>query len=208
MDETQAARLFGFVGELVPGVRFASVSVTAVARVDRAEVQRRQAVGLGAITDHELTQVLAQLPLDWPIPCVELDPVTLRTLAGAPEGIVELTARSVTRRWRPALTVTGVLLTSRDWQAALRNVSLFAPDAPRGVILTSPPRNLEPVVSRARELDIGVIAADLSGTWRTLAEPRHDPAYAPGPRHWRFLETTYLAWCRLVVQRSAVQLLK
>ncbi len=208
MDETQAARLFGFGGELVPGVRFASVSVTAVARIDRAEVQRRQAVGLGAVTDHELSQVLAQLPLDWPVPCADLDPVTLRILAAAPAGIVELTATSVTRRWRPALTVTGVLLTSRDWQAGLRNVSLFAPDAPRGVLLTRPPHNVEAVTNRAREREIGVISADPVETWRMLVEPRHEPAYAPGPRHWRFLETTYLAWRRLVVQRSAVQLLR
>jgi hypothetical protein len=84
MNEAQAAARFGLDGELVPGVRFASVTVTAVVRVDRAEVERRTAVGLGTIVDHQLTEALAQLPADWPVRRQDLDPATLRLLEAAP----------------------------------------------------------------------------------------------------------------------------
>jgi hypothetical protein len=208
MNEMQAATMFGFVGEVVAGVRLAGVRVTAVVRLDPVEVQRREATGLGAVLDHDLTEALAQLPADWPVARHDLDPVTLRLLDAAPPGVIEGTSTAVTRLWRPALTVTGVLTTSRDWRAGLRSVSLFAADAPRGLVLTEPPHTLEPMLARAQELGIGVLAPGSSEHWRVLLEPQRELGYAPGPRHWRFLEVTYLAWRRLLTQRSAVQLLK
>jgi hypothetical protein len=208
MNEMQAATMFGFAGEVVTGVRLAGVSVTAVAQLDPVEVQRREATGLGAVLDYDLTEVLAQLPADWPVARSDLDPVTLRLLDGAPPGVVESNSTAVTRLWRPALTVTGVLTTSRDWRAGLRSVSLFAADAPRGLVLSQQLHKLEPMLVRAQELGIGVLAPDSSQQWRLLLEPHREPSYAPGPSHWRFLEVTYLAWRRLLAQRSAVQLLR
>jgi hypothetical protein len=208
MNEMQAAISFGFGGEVVPGVRFASVYVTAVVRPDLAEVQRREAAGLGAVLDHDLTEVLAELPADWPVARSDLDPVTLRLLDAAPPGVVEFTSTTITRLWRPALTLSGIMTTSGDWRAGLRTVSLFAADAPRGLVLSRQTYRPDAMLIRARELGIGVLAPDSSAQWRLLMAPEREPSYAPGPRHWRFLETTYLAWRRLVAQRSAVQLLK
>jgi hypothetical protein len=208
MNEMQAATMFGFAGEVVAGVRLAGVCVTAVVQPDLVEVQRRDATGLGAVLEHDLTEALAQLPTDWPVARSDLDPVTLRLLDGAPPGVVESNATAVTRLWRPALTVTGVLTTSRDWRAGLRSVSLFAGDAPRGLVLTQQPHRLEPILERAQGLGIGVLAPDSPEHWRLLLEPHRELSSAPGPSHWRFLETTYLAWRRLLTQRSAVQLLK
>lgn len=208
MNEIQAATIFGFHGEVVPGVRFATVHVTAVIRPDLAEIRRREAAGLGAVLSHDLTEVLAELPADWPVARSDLDPVTLQLLDAAPPGVVEHTSTTITRLWRPALTVSGIMTTSRDWRAGLRTVSLFAADAPRGLVLSRQPHKPEAMLIRARELGIGVLAPDNSEQWRLLVAPEREPSYAPGPRHWRFLETTYLARRRLVAQRSAVQLLK
>jgi hypothetical protein len=208
LNEVQAAKIFSFSGEVVPGVQFAGSRVTVVVRLDPVEVERRNMVGLSAILDRDLCEALAELPADWPVPVAKLDPVTLRIFDRAPPGVVERTPITVTRRWQPALTVTGVLLTSRDWQVGLRTVSVFAPDAPRGLVLTRAPRALEPLRARAKELGIGVLVSDPRGRWRLVVEPHREPSYAPGPRHWRLLETTYLAWRRLVSQPSAVQLLR
>ena len=55
---------------------------------------------------------------------------------------------------------------------------------------------------------MGVIAPDPAGRWRLLLEPLYDTSYDLGPRHWRLLEITYLAWRERVYASSAVQLFK
>jgi len=209
VDEAEAARRFGFEGEVVPGVGFAGTRVTPVIRPDPAEVRRREQAGLGAILDFDLTDMLADLPVDWPIPRDDLDRATLHLLDTAPPGVIEETDTAVIRRWRPAVTVTGVLLvTGRQWRTGLRNVSLFAPDAPRGLVLRHSPRDELGLCAEARELGVGVIAPDPAGRWRLLLEPLYDTSYDLGPRHWRLLEITYLAWRERVYASSAVQLFK
>ena len=145
MNEPDAARRFGFDGEIVPGVGFAGTRITAVVRPDPVEVARRE----------------------------ELDPITLQLLETAPPGVVEDTATAVIRRWRPAL---------------------FAPDAPRGIVLRHPPSDEQALRDEAIELGVGVIAPDSEGDWGLLVNPLRDTRYDLGPRHWRLLEITYLAW--------------
>ena len=131
MNEADAARWFGFDGDVVPGVGFAGTTVTAVVRPDDTEVRRREQVGPGAVLDFDVTDRLADLPVDCPVPRDQLDRATIRLLQTAPPGVVEDTDTAVIRRWRPALTVTGILLvTGRQWRTGLANVSLFAPGAP------------------------------------------------------------------------------
>jgi hypothetical protein len=74
--------------------------VTAVVRPDREEVRRRARTGLGAVLDYDVTDRLAELPVDWPVPRDELDPVAIRLLGTAPPGVVEDTGTAVIRRWR------------------------------------------------------------------------------------------------------------
>lgn len=209
VDEAAAARRFGFKGEVVPGVGFAGTRVTPVIQPDPTEVRRREQTGLGAVLDFDLTDRLAELPVDWPVPRDDLDPATQRLLDTAPPGVVEETATAVIRRWRPAVTLTGVLLVAGgQWRVGLRNVSLFAPDAPRGLVLRQQPRDESALRAEARELGVGVIAPDAAGSWRLILEPLRDLAYDPGPRHWRLLELTYLVWRERAYASNAVQLFK
>ena len=147
--------------------------------------------------------------MDWPVPRDELDPVTIRLLGTAPPGVVEDTGTAVIRRWRPAVTITGILLvTGRQWREGLQNVSLFAPDAPRGLVLRQPPRDEQAVREEAQQLGIGVIAPDANAGWQLLVEPLRDKTYDLGPRHWRLLEITYLAWRERVYAERTVQLFR
>jgi hypothetical protein len=208
-DEAELAGLFGFQGEVVPGVRFAGTQVTAVIRPDHAEVRRRERTGLSAVLDFDLTERLADLPVDLPTPRSSLDAVSLRLLDAATAGVVEHTDSAVIRRWRPAVTLTGIFsVAGRQWRAALHNVSLFAPDAPRGLALRRPPGDVSGLRSEARDIGVGVITADANGSWQLLLEPQREAGYDLGPRHWRLLEITYLAWRRRVDASSAVQLFR
>jgi hypothetical protein len=193
----------------VPRVGFAGACVTAVVRPDRAEVRRREHAGLGAVLDLDLADRLADLPVDWPVPRDELDPTTIQLLETAPSGIVDGTDTAMIRRWRPAVTITGILLaTGRQWRTGLASVSLFAPDAPRGLVLRQPPRDQQPLRDEAKELGVGVVVPDGDGGWQLLVEPLRDKTYDLGPRHWRLLETTYLAWRERVYTDRAVQLFR
>ena len=209
VNEADAARRFGFDGEVVPGVGFAGTRVTAVVRPDHVELRRREHEGLGAVLDFDLTDRLADLPVDWPVPRDELDSTTIQLLETAPPGVVEATGTAVIRRWRPAVAVTGILLvTGRRWRTALANVSLFAPDAPRGLVLQQRPRDEQVLRDEARELGVGVIVPDASGGWHLLVEPLRDKAYDLGPRHWRLLEVAYLAWREVAYVDRTVQLFR
>jgi len=209
VHEAEAARRFGFDGEVVPGVGFAGTSVTAVIRPDHAEVRRREQAGLGAVLDLDLTSRLADLPVDWPVPWHELDRTTIRLLETAPPGVVDNTGTAVIRRWRPAVTVTGVLaMSGPNWRAVLANVSLFAPDAPRGIVLRRPPRDAQVLSDEARELGVGVFVPRADGRDQLLVEPLRERSYDLGPRHWRLLEIAYQTWRELVYTDGAVQLFR
>ena len=209
MNEAEAARRFGFDGEVVSEVDFAGTSVTAVVRLDRAEVRRREQAGLGAILGLDITSRLANLPVDWPVPWNELDHTTVRLLETAPPGVVDDTGTAVIRRWRPAVTVTGVLLTSgRNWRAGLANVSLFAPDAPRGIVLRQRPRDAQVLCDEASELGGGVLVPGADGRGQLLVEPLRERSYDLGPRHWRLLEIAYQTWRERIYTERAVQLFR
>ena len=209
MNEAEAARRFGFDGDVVPGVGFAGTRVTAVVRPDDAEVRRREHLGLGAVLDFDLTERLADLPVDWPVPRGELDRATIRLLETAPPGVVDDTDTAVIRRWRPAVTVTGILLiTGRQWRTGLANVSLFAPDAPRGIVVRQPLRDEQALLDEARDLGVGVIVPADGGRWRLPVEPLRDKSYDLGPRHWRLLEIAYLVWRDRVYADRAAQLFR
>jgi hypothetical protein len=199
----EAALLLGFEGEAVSDVQFATSSCTAIVQLDTIEVQRREAMGLGPVLDHQLIQALSGLPLESPVGWETLDPVVRAVLGCAPAGVLRTTPFFVERLWRPALTVSGVLVVADDWRASLERVGVFAPDAPRGLLLTRPLQDASQVVSRARRFGIGVVGADPGGKWQLLQEAsnRHVRATA---RHWRFLETVYATWLARGAQASVV----
>lgn len=196
MNERQAADQFGFTGQLVPGVRFATSTVTAVAQPNLSEIARRNVVGLGPVLNARLLEALAALPLGWPVAWMELDRVTRAVLQEAPPGIVEWSADQAVRRWCPAVTLNGVLRTTSEWRTGMRLVSAFAPDAPRGLLVTRPPQRLSELLEEAELLGIGVMVLDDTDQGQLVAAPLKEPCVDPGPRHWRLLETVFAVWQR------------
>jgi hypothetical protein len=74
-----------------PGSR--RTRVTPVIQPDPTEVRRREQTGLGAVLDFDLTDRLAELPVDWPVPRDDLDPATQRLYDPGPRHwrLLELT---------------------------------------------------------------------------------------------------------------------
>jgi hypothetical protein len=196
MRADRAAAVLGFAGDLVPGVRFATSTVTAVVRFDLAEVARREHAGVGAVTQYRLIEALAALPLEWPVPWADLDPIVAAVLDQGPPGIVRRTPRFVERVWRPAVAVTGVFTSATDWRRGLEAVGVFGPDAPRGLVLRVRPRDHDELLAAAERFGIGIVAPDCHGEWQRLVDPARVHAGDPGPRHWRFLEAVYAASLR------------
>ncbi len=192
----RAAVKFGFAGKIVPGVRFATSCCAAVVHADPEEMARRVTAGLGPLTDYRLIDALAQLPIHCPVAWDDLDPVVGAVLDCAPYGAVQADTTHVKRLWRPALLVTGVLVASADWRTGLEQVGIFAPDAARGLVLLGQPRHPGELLHEARRFGIGVVAASLQDAEaRLLLPPRTDRPLRPNPRHWRFLEAVFAAWC-------------
>jgi hypothetical protein len=191
-----AAALLGFDGDLVERVQFANKQVTAIAQVDEAELERRARAGLGPVLDYRLVEALAGLPLDSPVPWEEIDPIVRAVLDCAPSGVLRATPVQVERLLRPALRVTGILTSTREWRTGVNTVGILAGHARPGLVLPYRPRDAEPILARAGRFGIGVVSRDRQGGWQLLLAARHARQADLGPRHWRFLETVYATWRR------------
>jgi hypothetical protein len=193
-DLAAVAELFGFAGQLVPGVRWAGGCCTAVVRVDVAEVTRRQAGGFATLSLHrhyDLTEALFELPQGVAVARACLDPVRVAVLDRAPPGVVRHTSQTVERLWRPALTVTGIVGGGADTLLGLHQVGVFCLDGPRGVAILRRPRTAS--LARATRLGVGVAVPAGAGCWELAAPPGRQLPH-PSPQHWRFLEAVYTTW--------------
>jgi hypothetical protein len=193
---TAAAALLGFEGDLVGRVQFANKQVTAIVQVDEAELERRAQAGLGPVLDYRLVEALAGLPLSLPVSWEEIDPIVWAVLDSAPPGVLRATSARVERLLRPAVRVTGVLTSTRDWRTGVNTVGILAGHARPGLVLPYRPRDAEPILARAGRFGIGVVSRDRQGEWRLLLAARRARQTDLGPRHWRFLETVYATWRR------------
>lgn len=193
---TAAAELLGFEGDLVERVQFANKQVTAIVQVDESELERRTQAGLGPVLDYRLVEALASLPLDLPVPWEEIDPIVRAVLDCAPPGVLRATSARVERLLRPAVQVTGILTSTRDWRTGVNTVGLLAGHARPGLVLSYRPRDAEPILARAGQFGIGVVSRDRQGGWQLLLAARRARQPDLGPRHWRFLETVYATWRR------------
>jgi hypothetical protein len=195
-----AALLLGFEGDPVERVQFANKQVTAIVQVDEAELARRVQVGLGPVLDYRLVEALASLPLGWPVPWEEIDPIVRAVLDCAPPGVLRATPAQAERLLRPVLRVTGILTSTRDWRTGVNTVGILAGHGRPGLVLPYRPRNAEPILARAGRFGIGVVGRDGQGGWQLLLAARRAQQTDLGPRHWRFLETVYDTWCRAHAQ--------
>ena len=188
-------RVFGFAGRWLPRLRVYGREVGAVIRVDVAELERRQEICMEPLCDPDLMSALAVLPYRTPISWDTIDPVIQATLDNAPEGTLLKGRRTVERIYRPALDVVGIVKRSKSWLVALEAVSLFAPHAPRGLVLLGQGDDRS---VRLRAVQVGVGLARHQPVSGTVLLERPSRAHVRGgPKHWAFTEVVLAQWLEL-----------
>ena len=112
--------------EAVAGVMLLGVRVTAYTVINVGEHRRRQAAGMGAVTNPVLLDRLLDLPVAVPV----IDPVLWAETAEQPRGILERGEddASVTRRLESPLTIADVVVHAAAGRElrAVQDASLFA----------------------------------------------------------------------------------
>ncbi|MER6323197.1 hypothetical protein [Streptomyces coelicoflavus] len=195
------------------GLRLRGHQVQAAVTVFDDEARRRSSVGLGHVDSRQLLTALHHLPVDLPVPRSCLDAHALRTLRTAKPGVVDLRdeGRMVVRRLVPAVRVELVLvhgpdgIDPRDWDAAVRDASQFAPFCARGVVVNHPASERGPNTDRdlllikARYYGVGVARHEPTGSMRWLIEPAPYRPERHSAAQWLFHEQ---AWRQLGPARS------
>lgn len=196
------------------GLRLRGQQVQAAVTVFADEARRRSSAGLGAVDSRTLLTVLHDLPADLPVPQSSLDAPALRTLQTAPSGVADLGEEepgAVVRRLVPAARVELVLvhgphgISSRAWDAAVRDASQFAPFCARGVVVSHPAADrgaradMDLLLLKARFYGVGVALHELAGSLRWLLEPAPYRPARHSAAQWLFHEQ---AWRQLGPVRS------
>ena len=193
----EAAEAFGFRGVLVPVLHIAGAEFTAVARLDEYELARRERVGgVSPVTDRLQLKVLFELPLDEPVAWDDLDPVLAGAIDALPRGVVEADNSHVVRRFRPAVTIEGVIkVAHKRVRAGLEEISWLAPDAARGLV-AEPDSITQHLAHQAQGLGGGLAAINERGLTIMVAPSRRYIVTADSHR-WHVAELVLDAWLKL-----------
>jgi hypothetical protein len=199
-DVADAVELLGFTGELVPEVQYAGSACAVVVQLDAEEVHRREAAGLGALASTgrhlRLLETLFDLPFGEPVPWSAINPLAQAELDGAPAGVLEHGPHQVTRLWRPAVAVSGVVVVAHDnSRRGLGRVGLHA-WLPRGLVTTRRPRPSSMLPFEAARFGIGLVVPRRSAGWELLLAPQATRRRRICLQQWQFLEEVYAAWRR------------
>ncbi|MCL6669597.1 hypothetical protein [Streptomyces panaciradicis] len=196
------------------GLRLRGQQVQAAVTVFADEARRRSAAGLGAVDSRVVLTVLQDLPADLPVQLSSLEAHALRTLHGAPPGVVDLEDGQgiAVRRLVPAVRVELVLvhglcgISPRGWDSAVRDASQFAPFCARGVVVShsasgrrrrnsdaADDTDMDLLLLKARLYGVGVATQGPAGL-RWLLEPAPYRPRRHSAAQWLFHEQ---AWHQL-----------
>ena len=185
LELSVCAERFGFQGQLMSDVAIASRLVDVVVEIDHRELERRQEFQLEPLRNIDALRELGLLPHQVPIPIDHVDPFTLALLGTFPRGLIEFGSGSLTRVWKPALSISGFLVATPDWRRGLARVSLFAGDGPRGLVYTGVRRSTA-LVREASAVGVGVGA--LSGSDLSILLPPDRGLVKSGIAQWDLRE--------------------
>lgn len=189
---TVVAQALDMPGEVVGPVVFAGETFFAVLTIEPEEVARRTSQHLDAVTDRDVLDALAGLPLAHPVAWCDIGEWERLVLDAAAPGLVDERGGWVVRTWRPAVQVNGVLVANSQWAPAVTAASWFWCDARRAAIVDRAPQPRTRAVREARHYGVGLVVDDSTHV-DVLALPE-PVSVVPDARHWRFLETCYAAW--------------
>ncbi len=186
------AQVFGFEGILLPSVRLYGRQVDVVFRLHGAEIDRRSSAGIEALLDRDLMEALASLPHGSAVPWDSIDPVIHPLLDQAPEVLLHKNATHVERLYVPPLWIVGVVKRTRTWMQGLEAISLFAPHAPRGLVVMGD-ESLDETLSKAQRIGVGIAHKARGAQTKLLTRPSARYVRS-GSTQWLFSEAVYGQW--------------
>lgn len=158
-------------------------------RVDLHEHERRCDVGLGAVTNQRLLDVLMSLPIGLGVSVDAVDEGSRRVVRRAPAGLVDEVGADFVRLLRRPVMIESVLATAGTWRAAQAAISCFAAHCERTVRL--PLSEVEPLVgAEAEHLGVGIESIDGD----LLVAPRPFVTRRFTSYGWWFTEKVYEEW--------------
>lgn len=177
---------------IVPrGARAAGSVADALVTYDEVEHERREDLGLGAVTSLALLDALLNLPLGVSTHRDDLAPYAREVLLAAPAGVVEWDGAWVNRLLVPPLTVVAALVRTPTWRRAIQRAGRFAPFAQRLIIFDRVP---SPELTWEANLDGVGVWAVVDGETREVCPPEPFVRRYWKAAGWRFAEHAYGAW--------------
>ena len=180
----------GILAVVLGGARVSGVRGDAVLSVEAAEHYRRRRLGLGALADLALLNVLMDLPLGLPVPSTDLPASAREVLASAPPGVIVDDGEWVTRLAEPAVVVHAAVVAGVGWRRLIRTGSVFTGVCQSVVVLERRPPQLRTRLWEAELLGVGVWLRDGAGLCEVLPPQVFHLRYVK-PARWRFLENAY-----------------
>jgi hypothetical protein len=177
-------------GVQVARARVLGTSAWIAFRVDRPEMERRSACGLGGVLAWDLLDTLMELPAGLPVPAAALSVSARHRVRAAPAGVARVAGGQVIRDLVPPVTPLLAVVAARDWAGGLARASRFAPYCRRlatGPVL--PPGG--DVLRTAARLGIGVAVRSGARAAEVVLEPEPVHDWQPTTAWWRFCEAVY-----------------
>jgi hypothetical protein len=185
-------------------VRLFGAAAGVAYRPDPAEIARRAVVGLGAISQRDVLDVLMGLPAGLPVAAGSLTTRDQRVLRRAPYGAVERHTDHLVRQAVPPVSARFAVVAARSWREGLVKAGRFAPFCARAILLPTPPVDLDDARMQASFYGIG-LCVFIAGTLRMLVDPQPYIRQRHSSAQWWFTEELYrqLAESHVAVSRSA-----
>jgi hypothetical protein len=181
---------FGIEGRLVFSVSWAGTRFHAVVLLDQEEINRREEVGLGAVTDYLTLNSVAALPVDAEVPWESVDPVVAAFLDCVPAGVVSVDASGVRSLLHPPLHLMALVKVTSDWRS-IGSIAPLAQDAPTLLLLRHRPRELHRAIDCAQSRGVGLSYLSGSAIFNVL-RPSSTPTLSV--RSMRLVEAVFQRW--------------
>lgn len=187
--------------EVVPhGATTYGAKAHAVIRIDMAEHQRRQQVGLGAL-DRRAVNAMFSLPHGYWVRWDDIGVGSAAALTPVLEGTVEFSEYGVRRLAVPPVVVELAVVTGLPWKRGLKAAGSFAPFCQRVLLLDHCRRARRDKLWEADYWGIGVWTLGGDGGVEELVPPAPWKQRCAKPAGWEFRERAYDAWLRAAGQR-------
>jgi hypothetical protein len=156
-------------------------------RLNRGEHQRRQAVGLTAVTRLDQLDLMMELPAGLPVLPRDTD---WRMVKKLPHGCVDITLGGVVRQILKPLDVRLALVTGQQWKPGMIRAGRFGAYCNRVLALTGKPRSLAEKAIEADFWGIGLIV-NATAKPELVVAPTPFEQYRHTPAGWAFAEEIY-----------------